>query len=87
MLNPKNNAAILRLAVLTNVAKSFLDNNLSDIENIPANLVPDDAKPARGSLEKDRSAVKQLCLAALGFTPCNVAAPRIKACRIPLKIF
>lgn len=76
MLNPKNNAAILRLAVLTNVAKSFLENNLSDIENIPVNLVPDDAKPARGSLEKDRNAVKQLCLAALGFTPCNVAADK-----------
>ena len=57
MLNPKNNAAILRLAVLTNVAKSFLDNNLSDIENIPVNLVPDDTKPMRGTLEKDRNAV------------------------------
>ena len=39
MLNPKNNAAILRLAVLTNVAKSFLENNLSDIENLISSFI------------------------------------------------
>lgn len=72
MLNPKNNAAFLRSAVLTGVARSFLKNDFTDIENLPLELVPDDSKPARGSLEKDRNAVKQLCLAAMGFTPCRL---------------
>ncbi len=73
MLNPKNNAAILRQTVLQSVAKSFIDNDLKNIDNIPNEIVPDDATPLRGSLERDRDVVKQLCLAAMGFTPNEVS--------------
>jgi len=69
MLNPKNNAAALRLKVLTATAKSFLQNNFSDADALPENIIPDDAKPLRGSLELDRQAVKEQCFAALGLTP------------------
>ncbi len=72
MLNPKNNAAFLRTAVLLNVAKSFLENNLQNADNLPTIIVPDSAQPLRGSLEQDRQVVKQQCLAAMGWTPCEV---------------
>ena len=73
MLNPKNNAAFLRISVLTQVAKSSLQNNFNDIDGAVNTIVPDDAKIMRGSLERDREVVKQQCLAAMGFTPCEVA--------------
>lgn len=72
MLNPKNNAAFLRAEVLKGVAKSFLENNFDNADDLPALIVPEDAKPLRGSLEKDREVVKQQCLAAMGWTPCEV---------------
>lgn len=72
MLNPKNNAAFLRTNVLTQVAKSFLQNNFADIDTIINSIVPDNTKVMRGSLERDRLVVKQQCLAAMGFTPCEV---------------
>lgn len=74
MLNPKNNAAFLRLSVLTGVAKSFIENDFSDIDTIVNSIVPDDSKVMRGSKERDRQVVKQQCLAAMGFTPCEVEA-------------
>ena len=71
MLNPKNNAASLRLAVLTSVAKSFIENNFSDVNELPKKIIPDGSKPLRGSLEKDRMVAKVQAMAAMGFTPCN----------------
>ena len=72
MLNPKNNVAFLRAEVLKNVAKCFLENNLQNADDLPTIIVPNDTKPLRGSLEKDRLVVKQQCLAAMGWTPCEV---------------
>ncbi len=71
MLNPKNNAAFLRLAVLTGVAKSFLENSFADIDNLPNTVIPENGKALRGSITKDRQIVKEQCLAAMGFTPVN----------------
>ena len=71
MLNPKNNAAFLRTNVLVQVAKSFMENNFADINDVVNTIVPDDAKIMRGSLERDRQVVKEQCLAAMGFTPCE----------------
>lgn len=71
MLNPKNNAAFLRLNVLTCVAESFLRNNFADADNLPEKIIPNEAKPLRGSLERDRAVAKVQAMAAMGFTPCN----------------
>lgn len=71
MLNPKNKAAFFRLAVLTEVAKSFINNDFADADKIPEYIVPDDSKPLRGSLEQDRKIARFQSLAAMGFTPCN----------------
>lgn len=71
MLNPKNNAAFLRLAVLTSVAKSFIENNFADADKLPEQIVPDGSKALRGSIEKDRLVAKVQAMAAMGFTPCN----------------
>ena len=81
MLNPKNNAAFLRLAVLTSTAKSFIENNFSDADELPKKIIPDTNKPLRGSLEKDRFAAKVQAMAAMGFTPCN------EDCNQPLSSF
>ena len=77
MLNPKNNAAFLRMNVLTQVAKSFWQNNFADIDNVVNTIVPDNAKVMRNSIERDRQVVKEQCLAAMGYTPCetDVKAP------------
>ena len=69
MLTSKNNAAFLRMAVLTNVAKSFMKNNFADIDEIPNKIVPDDTPSKRGSLGRDRLVVKAQCMAAMGYTP------------------
>ena len=71
MLNPKNNAAFLRLNVLTAVAKSFIENNFADADKLPEQIVPDGSKALRGSIEKDRLVAKVQAMAAMGFTPCN----------------
>lgn len=69
MLNPKNNAATMRNAVLVNVARSFLQHNLENIDEVPNLIVPDDEPAKRGSLGRDRLVVKGQCLAAMGYTP------------------
>lgn len=69
MLNPKNNAAFMRMAVLTHVAKSFLQNNFSDIDDVPNQILPDNTAAKRGSLGRDRLVVKAQCMAAMGYTP------------------
>ncbi len=69
MLTPKNNAAFMRLAVLTAVAKSFMENNFADIDNVPNLILPDDTPAKRGSLGRDRLVVKMQCAAAMGYTP------------------
>lgn len=71
MLTPKNNVAAMRLNVLSKVAESFLKNNFSDINELPAALVPEGGKVYRGSLEKDRQVAKEQVMAVMGFTPCN----------------
>ena len=71
MLNPKNNAAFLRLNVLTAVAKSFIENNFADADKLPEQIVHDGSKALRGSIEKDRMVAKVQAMAAMGFTPCN----------------
>lgn len=69
MLNPKNNAALMRYAVLLGIAKSFLKNNLENIDDVPNLIVPDDTPSKRGSLGRDRLVVKAQCAAAMGYTP------------------
>ena len=71
MLNPKNNAAFTRMEVLTAVARSYLRDKLQNIDNLPNILVPPETKAKRGSLQLDRQIIKEQCLAALGYTPCN----------------
>ena len=71
MLNPKNNAAYLRVAVLTEVARSFINNDFADADNLPEKIVPDSNKALRGSIEQDRLVAKYQAMAAMGFTPCN----------------
>ncbi|MBP1532448.1 MAG: 4Fe-4S binding protein [Alphaproteobacteria bacterium] len=71
MLTPKNNAAFLRTEILEKVAKSFWEHNFENIDEIMAELVPDNAKPKRFSIEKDRQVIKEQCIAALGLTPCE----------------
>ena len=69
MLNPKNNAAFIRTAVLVNVARSFIQHNLENIDDVPNIIVPDDTPSKRGSLGRDRLVVKAQCMAAMGYTP------------------
>lgn len=71
MLNPKNNAAFLRLAVLTCVAKNYMDNGLTNADDLPKQIIVDGTKPLRGSIEKDREIARLQCMAAMGFTPCD----------------
>ena len=69
MLNPKNNAAFIRTAVLVNVARSFIQHNLENIDDVPNIILPDDTPSKRGSLGRDRLVVKAQCMAAMGYTP------------------
>ena len=77
MLTPKNNAAFLRSKVLSAVARSFLKNDFADIDLVPVGIFAQQEKALRGSMENDLEVIKEQCIAALGFTPCNedVAAP------------
>lgn len=74
MLTPKNNAAYLRMEVLTRVAKSFIENKFADIDDVVTAIVPSDAQAKRGSIETDKQVVKEQCLAAMGYTPCEIDA-------------
>ena len=69
MLAPKNNVSPIRGEVLVEVVKSFAQDKFADADKIMQNIVPDDAKPVRGSIERDREVVKQQCMAAMGFCP------------------
>ncbi len=74
MLVPKNNVNSMRHNLLTKIAGSYLNNRLADIDNIPAELIPDDAAPIRGSIAHDREVIKEQCLAALGICPDEINA-------------
>ena len=50
MLTAKNNVATMHAELLVKVAESFVKNNFADIDNLPQILVPDNARPLRGSL-------------------------------------
>lgn len=69
MLTAKNNVATMRAQILAKVAESFIKNNFADIDNLPEILVPDETRPVRGSLAKDRQVIKEHIVAVLGFTP------------------
>lgn len=69
MLAPKNKVSPIRGEVLVEVVKSFAQDKFADADKIVQNIVPDDAKPVRGSIERDREVVKQQCMAAMGFCP------------------
>ncbi len=69
MLTPKNNLFPIRNKILEKVAASFLNNDFADIDNIPAEVIPDNSVAYHGNLEKDRSIVRQICMAVMGFCP------------------
>ena len=69
MLTAKNNLFPIRNNILQKVAASFINNNFSDIDNIPAEVIPDGSVCYHGTIDKDRSIVRQICLAVMGFCP------------------
>ena len=69
MLTAKNNLFPIRNNIMQKVASSFLNNNFSDIDNVPAEVIPENSICYHGNIEKDRSIVKQICLAVMGFCP------------------
>lgn len=74
MLTPKNNVNAMRNAILTKVAKSYLENRFQDADALPEQLIPDGSTPIRGSLQRDREIVKEQCLAAMGICPEEIVA-------------
>ena len=66
MLTPKNNAFYMRTEMLVQVAKSYLKDRLVTADEIPETIYPQGAKPARGSLEKDREITKMRAMAVMG---------------------
>lgn len=74
MLNTNNNAANIKRDVLVEIARLQLEGKLrdpasvSEIEKIPALIVPDNSVPIRGSLEADRAVVRTRIVADLGIS-------------------
>lgn len=68
MLTPQNNATYTRLAVLTAIARSYLQYNFANIDDLPALILPDNVPSRRGSLGRDRLIIKLQCMAAMGYT-------------------
>ena len=69
MLPQKNNVAPLRNRIIVKVAESFINDRFENADNIPAEIMPDGSVPYHASLDIDRSIVKQIALAVMGFSP------------------
>lgn len=69
MLTAKNNLFPIRNNILEKVASSFLNHNFANIDDVPSEVIPEDSICYHGNIAKDRSIVKQICLAVMGFCP------------------
>lgn len=69
MLTAKNNLFPIRNSILEKVASSFIKHNFENIDDIPAEVIPEGSVCYHGNIEKDRSIVRQICLAVMGFCP------------------
>ncbi|OLA66960.1 MAG: hypothetical protein BHW56_01530 [Acetobacter sp. 46_36] len=74
MLTAKNNVAYIRAEVMQRVAKSFVENGLSDIDEVLEELAG--SKNFRRNPEAEKAALKGQILAAMGFLPQEVDANR-----------
>ena len=74
MLTAKNNVAYIRAEVMQRVAKSFVENGLSDIDEVLEELAG--SKNFRRNPEVEKAALKGQILAAMGFLPQEVDANR-----------
>ena len=76
MLTAKNNVAYIRAEVMQRVAKSFVENGLSDIDEVLEELAG--SKNFRRNPEAEKAALKGQILAAMGFLPepgCRLLKP------------
>lgn len=69
MLTAKNNLFPIRANILHKVADSFINHNFSNINDIPAEVIPEESVCYHGDIEQNRTIVKQICLAIMGFAP------------------
>lgn len=69
MLTAKNNLFPIRNNILEKVASSYLNHNFSNINEVPAEVIPEGSVCYHGNIEKDRSIVRQICMAVMGFCP------------------
>ena len=74
MLTAKNNVAYIRAEVMQRVAKSFVENGLSDIDEVLEELAG--SKNFRRNPEAEKAALKGQILAAMGFLPQEADANR-----------
>lgn len=74
MLPAKNNVTPVRAEIMKRVAKSFIENNLSDINDVALELANE--QNARRNPEAEKAAVKGQVLAAMGFLAQEVDANR-----------
>ena len=69
MLTAKNNLFPIRNNILEKVAASFINHNFANIDDVPAEVIPENSVCYHGNIAKDRNIVKQICLAVMGFCP------------------
>jgi len=69
MLTAKNNLFPIRNNILEKVAASFINHNFANIDDVPAEVIPENSVCYHGNIDKDRNIVKQICLAVMGFCP------------------
>ena len=71
MLTPKNNLFPIRSDILSRVAGSFFADKFAHIDDVPNLVLPDGVQCYHQSIDHDRDIVRQICMAALGFCPCD----------------